>query len=148
MKTPLGRLTAALGSARERVDPNAATLQQVDRFIERLERTQFDAIRMYAVRPHAPAARNDARRRAQIAADHAGRTDLRLEVAGAIETFLARAFDGRPLGGIESIEPMRPEDRARLRTTLVDASLAVVAQDVIDERTFNQLVGPCSQLVR
>lgn len=148
MKTPVGRLASALGFARERVDPNAATLQQVDRFLERLARSPFYTLRTYAVRPLAPAALNEARRRAQVTADDAGRMDLRLDVAGAIETFLSRAFDGRPFDPSYSPEPMRLEDRARLLKTLVDASLAVVAQDVIDDRTFDQLVGPCSQLVR
>ena len=148
MKTPVRRLASAVGFARRRVDPNAATLQQINHFLEHLERTPFDALRMSAVRPFAPAALNDARRRAQLAADQAGRTELRLEVAGAIDAFLSRAFDGRPFDPTYSPEPMRPEDRARLLKTLADASLAVVAQDVIDDRTFDQLVGPCSQLVR
>ena len=147
MKTPARRLASALGFARGRADPNAATLQQVDHFLGRLERTPFYTLRTYAVRPLARAALNDVRRRAQIAADQAGRTDLRLELAGAVETFLSRAFDRRPFDPTYSPEPMRPEDRARLLQTLVDASLAVVAQDVIDDRAFDQLVGPCGQLV-
>lgn len=148
VRTPVRRLASALGFARGRVDPNAATLQQVDHFLERLERTPFYTLRTYAVRPLAPATLNEARRRAQVIADQAGRMDLRLEVAGAMETFLSRAFDRHPFDPTYSPEPMRPEDRVRLLKTLVDASLAVVAQDVIDDRTFDQLVGPCSQLVR
>jgi hypothetical protein len=148
VKTPIGRLASALGFARERVDPNAATMQQVDQFLERLERTPFETVRTYAVRPLAPVALNEARRNAQVTADEAGRMDLRLEVAGAIDTFLSRAFDGRPFDPTYISEPLRPEDRARLLKTLVDASLAVVAQDLIDDRTFDQLVGPCGQLVR
>lgn len=148
MRIPAGRLASALGFARGPVDPNAATLQQVDHFLERLERTPFDTLRTYAVRPLAPAALNKARRSAQVIADQAGRMDLRLGAASAVEDFLSRAFDRYPFDATYRTEPMRPEDRARLIRTLVDASLAVVAQDVIDDQTFDQLVGPCSQLVR
>ncbi len=103
MRTPARRLASALGFARGRADPNAATLQQVDHFLGRLERTPFYTLRTYAVRPLARAALNDVRRRAQIAADQAGRTDLRLELAGAVETFLSRALTAAP-----SIRPTVP----------------------------------------
>ena len=44
-------------------------------------------------------------------------------------------------------EPMRPEDRERLVDTLTDAALGVIVRDLVDEATFDELIGPCTFLV-
>lgn len=147
MKNPARRLASALGVDRKGVDPQAVNLRRIDRFLEQLERTPFDTLRVYAVQSFAPAALDAARRHAQAAADEAGRMDLRLEAAGAVDAFLRRALDSHAFDPTYRAEPLRPDDRARLRRTLVDASLALVSRDLIDDRVFDELAGPCAQLM-
>ena len=128
-------------------DPTALDLRRIDRFLKQLDRTPFDTLRVFAVRSFAPVSLDAARRHAQAIADEAGRLDLRLEVAGAIDAFLGHALDSHAFDPTYRTEPLRPDDRARLRGTLVDASLALVTRDLIDDRTFDELAGPCAQLV-
>jgi hypothetical protein len=150
MKSPVRRLASAVRFERPGAASNRLVYRRIEDFLEMLERTPFDGLRLYAVRSLSPASLNEARHRAQTASDQAGRMDLRLDLAGAIADFLRRSIDNYAYDPtmIGTAWILRPEDRERLRKTLVDASMAVVAQDLIDEATFDELVGPCARLVQ
>ncbi len=94
------------------------------------------------------AARDDAREAARFG----GRAALLEDTSRALSVWLDRAFGTRSfdptiLGLAWRLEPLRADDIARLHETLDDAALAVATEDLIDEATYAELLGPCAMLV-
>lgn len=121
-------------------------------FLDRLERLSTDELRLLAVRPLDGAAHDAARDEAVAAAQYAKRADLVAKTAGAATDLLERAFGTRSydptLAGLAwRHEPLRVEDRLRVRDTLADAALAVATEDLVSPATYAELVGPCTMLV-
>jgi hypothetical protein len=119
--------------------------------LERLDRLSTDELRLLAVRPLDPVAHGAARSRAVDAARRSGRAAMVDEAATGIAAWLdqafgSRSFDPTLVGLAWRHEPQRPEDRERLRETLADAVLAVAVEDLVDEATYGELLGPCATL--
>jgi hypothetical protein len=155
------RASAAAGSAGDsgrpaRIDPAATSPEPVARltaFLEALDRLDTDELRLLAVRPLDAEGHGAARTRARAAAArHLERAMLVDEATAAIRAWLERVFGTRSFDPTLVAlawrhEPLRLDDRDRLRETLDDAALAVVAADLIDEATCDELLGPCARLV-
>lgn len=134
-----------------RPSPSSAT-DRLAAFVDRLDRLPTDAVRLLAVRPLDPVGHEASRERAMGAARIGGRTALVDDATARIADWIARAFGTRSFDP-EMValawrhEPLRLEDRERLRETLADAALAIAVEDLVDDATHAELVGPCGRLV-
>lgn len=120
--------------------------------LEAVERTSADRLRLLAVRPLDRAAHSDAREEALDAVAARGRGPA-LEVSRAWivdfvdRSFGTRGFDPTFIGLAWRHEPLTAQDRARVAETLSDAAIAVLARDTIGDAAFDELIGPCADLL-
>lgn len=120
-------------------------------FLERLDRLPTDGVRLLAVRPLDVAAHEAASEWARQAARDHGRATMVEDATVYIAEWIGRAFGTRSFDP-ELValawrhEPLRIADRDRLQATLSDAALAVAVEDIVDEPTYGELVGPCGRL--
>jgi hypothetical protein len=129
------------------LEPEVA--HQVQQFLSMLQRTPFDELRLFAVRPGDAVAHEDARARASVPPSvegetACGRTSLEtwptaswLRRSRLRPTIIGLAWR-RAAYGSRAAPPRRSSTPA----------LAVVTRDLVDEITFKQLVRPCAKLVR
>lgn len=145
---PHADATRLAREASPRHDPAA----KLGRLLERLDRLPTDAVRLLAVRPLDPGEHEAARARASEAARFGARVVLIEDATTRIDDWIGRSFGTRSFDP-ELValawrhEPLRLEDRSRLEATLADAALAVAVEDLVDEATYGELVGPCTMLV-
>jgi hypothetical protein len=117
-----------------------------------VDRTPIETIRTLAVRPLDPDAHAAARARAVEAAGAGSRARLVEEGREAIVGWIDRvvgtsSYDPTFAGLAWRHEPLRVDDRVLLAATLEDAVLAVVAADLVDPATVDELLGPCAALL-
>jgi hypothetical protein len=121
-------------------------------FFERLERLPAAEARFLAVRPLDARAHEAARAAAEDAIERSDRSDLVGRAREGIVAWVRRSSSDLVLPTIYmgtgmGAQPGRPDDLVRLADTLSDASLAVIAEDLVDGATYDELVGPCTELV-
>ncbi len=131
--------------------PELAARKRLQRFAARLERAPIDEIRMLGARPLEPESHDLARADAEAAARAAGLGDLVAEAQDAMTTWLSRwlgdQYSEPSLYGLPwQRDSLGPEDRARVVVSLRDATLALVAADLVREETFDELLGPFAEL--
>jgi hypothetical protein len=126
------------------------TLGRVERFLEAVDRLPTDRLRMLAM-PEDPA-RVEAVERALQAAATAGRRETAADLRRTVDDGIARRFaeggyDATMFGLGWRSEPTGPSDRVRIAATVRDAALGVLVEDLIDRELFEELVGPCADLM-
>ncbi len=126
-------------------DPLLATL------LDRLERTPVGRLRLLAVRPLDTAGHDRARAGAEDAARRAGRAERHAVARAWLDDLLRRSFSQRGFAPAAALgiphEPLGPVDRVRVERTIDDALLAVLVRDLVDETTYDELLGPCAGLL-
>jgi hypothetical protein len=123
--------------------------ERLDAFFERLDRMPTARLEMLAVRPLDEAGHHAATDRALDAVRRLGREELLRRGRETVEETAPRRYAADTLwvAGIPIGPAIRPVDLSRLVATLRDAVLALVAADGVDADTFDELVGPCVDLV-
>jgi hypothetical protein len=116
-----------------------------------LERTPIEHVRLLAVRPLDSAAHDRARTEAEKAARSSGRITRHAAAMAWVDDLLLTMFTrhGLPLEAAFGVphEALGAQDRVHVRHTLDDAILAVLVCDLVDEATYDELLGPCAGLV-
>lgn len=150
----LGRSTAGEPArpAVPRPDRAASIPAGLTALMDRIDRLPPDGVRLLAVRSLDPAVHEQARADALARLADAGRLDVLEASRTAIAAWVRRwqggeAFDPTFVALAWRHEPLRAEDRIRLLRTIEDAAIAELAADLVDEPTFDELLGPCATLV-
>lgn len=155
----LGRLSlgrSATGDAARptapRPDREATIPAGLTALMDRIDRLPPDGVRLLAVRPLDRAAHDRARELALARLAEGGRLDALEATRTAVATWVRRwqggeAFDPTFVAVAWRHEPLGAEDRIRLLRTIQDAAIAELAADLVDEPTFDELLGPCATLV-
>lgn len=138
------------GAKRDAGHSRIPTMRRVEAFLEGIDRLPIDEFRMLAV----PVAEDHeaAVDQALQAAAAAGRRDVANDLRRSVDAGVARRFaeggyDATMFGLGWRSEPTGPADRARVAGSIRDAALGLLVEDVVDDGTFAELVGPCAALV-
>jgi hypothetical protein len=124
--------------------------EELDRLFERVDRLPTDALETLAVRPIDEAAHADAVERGLDAVARLRRTSIFDRAAAAIEREVplrlsAGSYFSTGVAGVGG--HLSGADRVLLTRTLRDAALAVIAREGLDAETYDELIGPCRDLV-
>jgi len=124
--------------------------EELDGFFERIDRLPTDALETLAVRPIDDRAHADAVERGLHAVARLHRTSMFDRAAAAIERQVplrlsAGSYFSTGVAGVGG--HLSGADRVLLTRTLRDAALALIAREGLDAETYDELVGPCRDLV-
>ena len=120
-------------------------------FLDELERTPIEELRLLAVRPLDQAGHDEAREEAEDALRRSGRGQRRDAAGGWIEELLRHAFSQPGYSPVASLgiahEPLDAAGRVQVGRTIDDAVVALLVRDLVDESAYDELLGPCAGLV-
>ena len=120
-------------------------------FLDELERTPIEELRQLAVRPLDQLGHASAREGAEDAVRRSGRGPRHAAARAWVDDLLRHAFSQPGFSPVASLgishEPLDAAARVQVGLTIDDAILAMLARDLVDESTYDELLGPCAGLV-
>ena len=119
-------------------------------FLDELERTPVEELRLLAVRPLDQDGHDAARDEAEDALRRSGRDQRHAAARAWVEELLRHAFSQPGYSPVAALgiahEPLDAAARVQVGRTIDDAVVALLAEDLVDEATYDELLGPCAGL--
>ncbi|HSG85972.1 MAG TPA: hypothetical protein VLA23_06500 [Candidatus Limnocylindrales bacterium] len=119
-------------------------------FLDELERTPVEELRLLAVRPLDQDGHDAAREEAEDALRRSGRDQRHAAARAWVEELLRHAFSQPGYSPVAALgiahEPLDAAARVQVGRTIDDAVVALLAEDLVDEATYDELLGPCAGL--